>query len=114
MSNPKDILEPGFSYHIYNHANGNDKLFREKRNYGFFLDKFEKWILPVCEPYSWCLMPNHFHFVVRIKEAINLKFLADKPRKLSYTFPELIMQQFGHCFNSYAHSTVLFNLNIVL
>jgi REP element-mobilizing transposase RayT len=104
MGNPRDVLEPGYSYHIYNHAVGNDNLFREPRNYLFFLEKFEKWILPICDPYAWCLMPNHFHFVLRIKEPVNLKFLTEKHHTRLKTLEELITEQFGHCFNSYAQA----------
>src|ERR1022692_1265493 len=60
-------LQPDFTYHIYNRANGNEKLFIELENYKFFLDKFTKHIFPIAETFCYCLMPNHFHFLVRIR-----------------------------------------------
>jgi REP element-mobilizing transposase RayT len=104
MGNPRESLDPDFAYHIFNKTVGNEKLFREPHNYLFFLEKFEKWILPVCDPYCWCLLPNHFHFVVRIKEPNNLSFLTEQPWSKSRSLTEQVTKQFGHCFNSYAQS----------
>ncbi|MCZ2444426.1 MAG: hypothetical protein LC101_11690 [Flavobacteriales bacterium] len=54
-------------YHIYNHANGDDNLFREEKNYSFFLEKYHQHIDPIAETIAWCLMPNHFHLLVKIR-----------------------------------------------
>ena len=61
-------LQPDTSYHIFNHANGFENIFRHEANYYFFLEKYWKYIGPVAETYAWCLMPNHFHLVVRIRK----------------------------------------------
>jgi len=54
-------------YHIYNHANGDENLFREQKNYEYFLQKYIQHISPIAETVAWCLMPNHFHLLVKIK-----------------------------------------------
>ena len=54
-------------YHIYNYANGNENLFREQKNYEYFLEKYKQHINPIAETIAWCLMPNHFHLLVKIK-----------------------------------------------
>src|SRR5699024_7832798 len=54
-------------YHIYNHANGTENLFREKKNYAFFLKKYQQHIAPIAETYAWCLMPNHFHLLIKMR-----------------------------------------------
>lgn len=61
-------------YHIYNHANGDDNLFREQKNYGFFLKKYHQHIAPIAETIAWCLMPNHFHLLVKIKSEEEILF----------------------------------------
>lgn len=61
-------LQPYTSYHIFNHANGFENIFRHEANYYFFMEKYWKYIAPVAETYAWCLMPNHFHLVVRIRK----------------------------------------------
>jgi len=61
-------LLPNTSFHIFNHANGFENVFREKENYRFFLEKYRLFISPLAETYAYCLMPNHFHLVVRIRK----------------------------------------------
>ena len=61
-------LQPDTSYHIFNHANGFENIFRHEANYFFFLEKYWKYISPIAETYAYCLMPNHFHLVVRIRK----------------------------------------------
>ena len=66
-------------YHIYNHANGNENLFREQKNYEYFLEKYKQHINPIAETIAWCLMPNHFHLLVKIKteeEIVSTSFSA--------------------------------------
>ena len=65
-------LLPDYFYHIYNHANGDDNLFREQENYRFFLQQYAKYINPIADTYAYCLMPNHFHLLVKIKEEQDL------------------------------------------
>ncbi len=55
-------------YHIYNQGNNRRKIFFEKRNYLFFIEKIKIHILPYCDILAWCLMPNHFHLMVLVKE----------------------------------------------
>ena len=61
-------LLPNASYHIFNHANGFENVFRGKENYRFFLEKYRLFVSPIAETYACCLMPNHFHLVVRIRK----------------------------------------------
>ncbi|MEO5572289.1 MAG: hypothetical protein ABIT08_16050, partial [Bacteroidia bacterium] len=60
-------LEPDKFYHIYNHAVGKENFFENDANYKWFLGKFIKYAVPVCDVFAFSLMPNHFHFTVRIK-----------------------------------------------
>jgi REP element-mobilizing transposase RayT len=58
----------GQYYHLYNRGNNGEILFREERNYAYFLRLYAQYIEPVAETYAYCLMPNHFHLLVRIKD----------------------------------------------
>jgi REP element-mobilizing transposase RayT len=84
-------LENGKYYHIYNRGINSDVLFKEKRNYEYFLKLYDNHIEPIAETYAWCLMKNHFHFLVRIKNAdeitLNKKIVAS--------------QSFSNLFNAY-------------
>jgi REP element-mobilizing transposase RayT len=64
----KEPIVHGNVYHLYNHANGNINLFRSDENYRFFLEKYAKYVTPYFDTYAYCLMPNHFHFLVRVKD----------------------------------------------
>ncbi len=66
MPNPEP-LQFGQYYHIFNRGNNRETLFREERNYPYFLSLFVKHIDPVVDTYAYCLMPNHFHLLVRVK-----------------------------------------------
>ncbi|WCM42341.1 transposase [Flavobacterium sp. CBA20B-1] len=64
----QDFLEKGYFYHIYNRGNNKENLFIEEDNYVYFLNLVSKHLLPVCDIYSYCLLKNHFHFLIRIKD----------------------------------------------
>ena len=57
-------------YHIYNQGNNRQKIFFERENYLFFLRKVRTQLLPYCDVIAYCLMPNHFHFMVRVNETV--------------------------------------------
>ena len=61
-------LEKGYLYHIFNQGNNQRKVFFNEDNYLFFLEKLKKHLSPFCDVLAWCLMPNHFHLMVLVKE----------------------------------------------
>ena len=63
-----DPLEFNKYYHIYNCGINGMDLFRENTDYKYFLNLYEKHIDPVVDTYAWCLMRNHFHLLIKIKE----------------------------------------------
>ncbi len=67
-------LEADKYYHIFNHAVGTENLFDGNTDYICFLDKFKKYVNPFCEALAYCLLPNHFHFVICVK---NKKSIMD-------------------------------------
>ncbi len=51
-------------YHIYNRSINKEILFKTDADYLKFLEMIRKHLTPNCEILGWCLMPNHFHFLV--------------------------------------------------
>lgn len=125
------MLQPNTIYHIFNHANGDDNLFRSQENYQFFLNKMAYHLSPFVEIYAYCLMPNHFHLLLKIKpidevityyqkaisaiglhsnEKFELQLKLDKLLNLkmsadfqtSYSF--YISKQFSNLFSSYTQA----------
>ena len=65
---PKPVpLQYGKYYHIFNRGNNRENIFIEERNYRYFLKLCAKHITHVADTYAYCLLRNHFHFLVRIK-----------------------------------------------
>ncbi|ADQ78172.1 hypothetical protein Palpr_0010 [Paludibacter propionicigenes WB4] len=62
-------FEPGNLYHVYNQGNNRQKIFFSRENYLFFLKKIKTHILPHADIVAWCLMPNHFHLMIYVKDA---------------------------------------------
>jgi len=94
-------LENGKFYHIYNRGNNGIDLFYEIENYNHFLRLYEKYIDPIAETFAWCLMKNHFHVLVYIKETHEIDVTkleyssTDKPKTVSAS------KQFSNLFNAY-------------
>ena len=103
-----DTFEPEGYYHLFNHAIGDENLFRNNANYQYFLTKFGQYISPVCKVYAYCLMPNHFHFLIQIRDEATIeKFYMDKfPTSInpSKDYSKIVMQQFSNLFNGYAQA----------
>jgi REP element-mobilizing transposase RayT len=66
MQKSVEILQGGY-YHIYNRSNNKELLFKEERNYLYFMQLYEKYIYPLADLLAYCLLPNHFHFFIKTK-----------------------------------------------
>jgi len=93
---------PGSFYHIYNRAVSNNTLFVSEDNYRYFLKKYAFYIHPVARTFSYCLMPNHFHFLIKIrttKEINLLNGINDFKNNQSF-----VSKQFSNLFSSYTQA----------
>ena len=61
-------FEPENIYHVYNQGNNHERLFLNPDNYQHFLNLFKSFVLPYTEVLAWCLMPNHFHYMLYTDE----------------------------------------------
>lgn len=66
-------LIEGNYYHIYNCGNNKQDIFIEEKNYEYFLILLKKHILPCSDILAFCLLKNHFHFLVYLKENFESK-----------------------------------------
>jgi putative transposase len=99
-------LENGKHYHIYNRGINSDILFKENDNYEYFLRLYDKHIDPIAETYAWCLMKNHFHFLVRIKDIDELNI--EKKIQPSQSFSNLFNAYTKAFYKSYNRHGALF------
>lgn len=108
-------------YHVFNRGNSGENIFLNKDNYHFFLSKWIKYINPYATPLAYCLMPNHFHFLIKIKSPVHftkrhklIKGHSDSLTEIGLTNPQenintvdtdinlLLEIQFKKLFSSYA------------
>lgn len=54
-------------YHIYNRGNNRENIFYQPQNYTYFLNNWKKYLVDFLDVYSFCLLPNHFHFLTKVK-----------------------------------------------
>jgi putative transposase len=114
MKKYTEPLEPDGIYHIFNRGINGEDVFKEIRNYRFFLEKYSKYIEPIAETYAYCLLKNHFHLAVKIKSASELIDFYLKKKNIEITsndnvlkippVAKIINQQFAVLFNSYAQA----------
>lgn len=112
-------LESGNFYHVYNHGNNRDNLFYNTGNYEYFLRKYEEYLSGYVETFAYCLLPNHFHLLVRVKDATLYPRSPRNPDRVSNSVrvcgvsggacetestSKIISLQFSHFFNCYTQS----------
>jgi REP element-mobilizing transposase RayT len=71
-------------------------MFKDPLNYQHFLLLYEKYVEPIADTFAWCLMPNHFHFLIRILD----------PDRVPYPFKDVTdpSRAFSHLCNAYAQA----------
>jgi putative transposase len=78
MQNVQPLLSGNF-YHIFNCGINGSNIFSKEKDYLHFIRLYDKYISPVADSYAWVLMPNHFHFLVKIREGVVYRYsIADK------------------------------------
>jgi REP element-mobilizing transposase RayT len=80
---------PDVYYHFYNRGNNRQSIFFQPENYVFFLGGMKKYLLPFVSIVAYCLMPTHYHILVRIKQTSEVLKTSEVSRQVS-----LAMQKF--------------------
>lgn len=66
MPNSRPPYLPGHYYHFYNRGQSRMKIFHEPENYAFVIRKIKYYATSFdITVIAYCLMPNHYHFLVR-------------------------------------------------
>jgi coproporphyrinogen III oxidase/REP element-mobilizing transposase RayT len=80
-----EVLEKDHYYHIYNRGINSGKIFNNEENKIYFLKLVSKYLQEKVTILSYCLLDNHYHFLVKIN--------VDNRE---------VTQAFSNLFNSYA------------
>jgi len=87
-------------FHIYNRGNNNRVLFREDGDYLRFLKYYKKYAPRALNTFAFCLMNNHFHFLVYIP-------LTKYGKRI---MPKFVSKQLSNVFNAYAQKyNIIYN-----
>ncbi len=87
-------IESSKYYHFFNRGNNKENIFVEKENYFYFLKLINKYLIPIVDLYSYCLLPNHFHLVFKVKDENELPIDFQNNNKKLH-------QSFSNLFNAY-------------
>jgi len=68
---------PDQYYHFYNRGNNRQPVFFERANYLYFLRGLKRYLLPQVEILAYCLMPTHYHILVRVKSQTTSEFFKN-------------------------------------
>jgi REP element-mobilizing transposase RayT len=79
-----EVLEKDGYYHIYNRGINGCLIFENDENKNFFLKQLSKYLLGKISIFAYCLLDNHFHLVIQLKEE-----------------EKIVTQAFSNFFNSY-------------
>jgi REP element-mobilizing transposase RayT len=93
---------PGHYYHFYNRGAHRLSIFREEDNYIFVLRKVKTYCRALTlTPIAYCLMPNHYHFLMR----------QDGEQRAGL-LPQRVFNSYSKAYNKrYEHSGTLFEDN---
>jgi putative transposase len=80
-----EVLERDHFYHIYNRGINSENIFISDDNKSYFLKLLSKHLNDKIKVFAYCLMDNHFHFLIK---------LVDDEKEVT--------QAFSNFFNSYA------------
>ena len=98
-------LEPNKYFHVYNRSNGNEKMFLNSEHYHFFLRKYREHLTPVVDTFCYCLMSNHFHLLIRVKDEAEINKLQILQEHQSLKPAHLIVsKKFSNFFSSYSQA----------
>lgn len=88
---PAVPFETDAFFHIYTRGNNREDLFKEERNYAYFLQLWARHMRPFVDTYAYALLPNHFHFIVRVARVVQPD---GRPKHIS--------RAMANCFSGYA------------
>ena len=72
MPTTTERLTAGHVYHLYNRGIDRAPIFFTDENYLHFLRCYHKHAHPWLETLAYCLMPNYFHLLVRVREGADI------------------------------------------
>lgn len=83
---------PGLYYHIYNRGNNRQSIFFQPQNYLYFLRNMKRYLVPLANVTAYCLMPTHYHILVKVQTSD--VSLSRAMMRLSVSYTKAINKRF--------------------
>ena len=100
-------------YHVYNRGNNKENIFKDLENYNYFLTLMKKHLRGTAEVISYCLLPNHYHFLIKIKSFEELpKKYRDREEMLHIPFSNMLNAYAKAINKRYGRTGSLFQKNL--
>jgi len=99
-------IQSGGLYHIYNRGNNRQRIFYSAYNYVYFTQKISEYISSCSDLLAYCLMPNHFHFLIHANDT-SVKELEKRVIQLN-KFSEslrIMLSSYSRSINKQEHRT---------
>jgi putative transposase len=96
-------------FHVYTRGIDRKPIFLTDKHYRSFLRKYERLVSPYVDTYAFCLLGNHFHFLIRIKSNQEIDKLIDLKMLPLRKVPVglFVSRKIGNLLNSHAQ---MFNI----
>ncbi|MFN3851045.1 MAG: transposase [Spirosomataceae bacterium] len=93
-------------YHIYNRGNNRQRIFFNRENYLYFLRKIRDKLKPHCDIMAYCLMPNHFHLMIKTNEkSVKTIFVGKDERNVLSEAMRQILSSYSFAVNKQERRT---------
>jgi len=90
-------FENGHVYHVYNQGNNKQAIFHTHNDYVEFIKFSKEYVAPNCDILAWCLLPNHFHFMIAANDS------SAKPHRQGSLIIDNLTNGFRKLISGYAH-----------
>jgi len=110
-----ELLQNNF-YHLFNRSNNKEIVFKSRENFLYFLSKYHKYLSEFVETLAYCLMPDHFHFLIYIK-AKNIEQFKKNIGTLLSSYTKAINKAYsrtGSLFQQHTKTKLLLNEKNIL
>ena len=97
-------IETGYCYQLYNRSNAGEIVFKIPDNYRHFLKQYRQHLTNHFETLAYCLMPTHFHLMVRVKTE-DIDKARDKVGIWLSSYTKALNKQIGRHGSLFQHHT---------
>jgi len=87
-------LKSNSFYHVFNRTNNKEILFKNSDDYLFFLDRTKRYLSDYFDVYAYCLLGNHFHFLLKTKPTQTILSRLKSKSKVNLIKSEIVLTEY--------------------